>query len=657
MLRLVGAVLLLLPFGCASAGCASGGSTAVTVAERRVDVDFLWYRDGNDGPEGGTSKAQVRLQQNPEDRVRIGIFEGGSLQTGAMWRASVWLATFQAAMEVNQDPARWVIAVETPSQNRIDGPSAGGLLTTALMAAMTDAPARPDFTMTGTINPDGTIGPVGGVPLKMAAALAQGKRIIGFPMGQREAQDPDTKVTVDLIETFSDDDVTLVEITDVRQAYELMTGRKLELPLPASVTEMALSAEIKTKLVEQARTWLAETARLGGAIRASDPQSPIAKAWGKIDRTQREIEVLLDDELAAAGYWRAATLYVDGSSLSLLAELSSRVVKADYEGAMNFAKSRFEQLDARLKVTVKMFHEAAARSPGDLMTLIDGMEALGSAMQNLFDAGQKLKQSQTKLVYLAAGLDTGAVKRTPENQKQLVDMIYSFVAPVLVAEVNTIITAQHLTLRPPRDGDMDVDQALIERLVTLLTLAARANIEYFDSTFVASAADHLGISLTRARNAFKDPSYQHVRKDPEFLSGIFESRFGKDTPALAMMNLSTAFGIYIGAASLIAKYYSVGFNLDDNGGIVGVRRPGALRKMLELAELKAREHAALAQRAIGEIPTASRIAYAIARSYAKSDRLADKAQALEQYWRASMLSKLVVMLRPHASTPRPSRRP
>ncbi len=67
--------------------------------------------------------------------------------------------------------------------------------------------------------------------------------------------------------------------------------------------------------------------------------------------------------------------------------------------------------------------------------------------------------------------------------------------------------------------------------------------------------------------------------------------------------------------------------------------------MLERAEVKAREHAARARRVTGEAPIASRIAYQIAQSFHASTDLDDKVAALEQYWRSSLLSMLVVLLR------------
>jgi len=68
--------------------------------------------------------------------------------------------------------------------NIVDGPSAGGAITVALIAAIRREEINGTVYMTGTINNDGSIGPVGGVAEKALAAAANGSRIFLVPEGQ-----------------------------------------------------------------------------------------------------------------------------------------------------------------------------------------------------------------------------------------------------------------------------------------------------------------------------------------------------------------------------------------------------------------------------------------------------------------------------------------
>lgn len=66
----------------------------------------------------------------------------------------------------------------------IEGPSAGAALTIATIAALEGKTPNPNVMITGTINPDGTIGPVGAVDAKAQAAKEIGATTFLVPEGQ-----------------------------------------------------------------------------------------------------------------------------------------------------------------------------------------------------------------------------------------------------------------------------------------------------------------------------------------------------------------------------------------------------------------------------------------------------------------------------------------
>jgi len=68
----------------------------------------------------------------------------------------------------------------------VGGPSAGAALTIATIAALENKPIRIDVMITGTINPDGTIGEVGGILDKAKAAKDIGAKVFLVPEGQGE---------------------------------------------------------------------------------------------------------------------------------------------------------------------------------------------------------------------------------------------------------------------------------------------------------------------------------------------------------------------------------------------------------------------------------------------------------------------------------------
>ncbi len=66
----------------------------------------------------------------------------------------------------------------------IEGPSAGAAMTIATIAALENKTINQSVMMTGTINHDGTIGPVGGIVAKAKASKDVGATLFLVPLGQ-----------------------------------------------------------------------------------------------------------------------------------------------------------------------------------------------------------------------------------------------------------------------------------------------------------------------------------------------------------------------------------------------------------------------------------------------------------------------------------------
>ena len=66
----------------------------------------------------------------------------------------------------------------------MDGPSAGGAMTVLLVSEIQGKSINDKILMTGTIEPDGTIGKVGGIAEKADVAGKYGAKIFLVPQGQ-----------------------------------------------------------------------------------------------------------------------------------------------------------------------------------------------------------------------------------------------------------------------------------------------------------------------------------------------------------------------------------------------------------------------------------------------------------------------------------------
>jgi predicted ATP-dependent serine protease len=102
-----------------------------------------------------------------------------------------------------------------------DGPSSGAAMAVGFLAVLRGDRIQRGIALTGTIEPDGRIGPVGGIPDKIRAAKRENLSTVLVPRGQqRTAQWNLAELALEL-------NITIKEVDTVEEAYELMTGSRL----------------------------------------------------------------------------------------------------------------------------------------------------------------------------------------------------------------------------------------------------------------------------------------------------------------------------------------------------------------------------------------------------------------------------------------------
>ena len=135
----------------------------------------------------------------------------------------------------------YIIEADAPI---VGGPSAGGVMCVATIAALKNLSIKNDVFMTGMIYPDGFIGPVGGIPYKLEAAANNGAKYFLIPKGQRvvyvqekkeERIGPFIRISivtkpVDVVEYGKQLGVDVVEVETVEQALAYYTGYTIEKP-------------------------------------------------------------------------------------------------------------------------------------------------------------------------------------------------------------------------------------------------------------------------------------------------------------------------------------------------------------------------------------------------------------------------------------------
>lgn len=135
----------------------------------------------------------------------------------------------------------YIIDISSPI---IGGPSAGGALTVATIAAIKNWTIKPDIVMTGMINPDESIGPVGGIPYKLEAAAARNYTLFLVPEGQGSVTltklitrargsmiiSNNVVETVDVLKLGEELNVTVKEVSTIDEVVKIFTGHDITRP-------------------------------------------------------------------------------------------------------------------------------------------------------------------------------------------------------------------------------------------------------------------------------------------------------------------------------------------------------------------------------------------------------------------------------------------
>ncbi|MCX8175762.1 MAG: hypothetical protein N3E48_00835, partial [Candidatus Bathyarchaeota archaeon] len=154
-----------------------GFSEVSLVAVRVVEASIFGYK-----LEGTTLKGYITLKHGSGDVLvntepKIGIDLQSSL------RLAVYVAENVTSTRLTETDV--ILKVTAKGEvDIIDGPSAGAAIASAIIAAIKQEKLNSSVYVTGTINPDGSIGQVGGIPEKALAAAGEACKLFLVPEGQ-----------------------------------------------------------------------------------------------------------------------------------------------------------------------------------------------------------------------------------------------------------------------------------------------------------------------------------------------------------------------------------------------------------------------------------------------------------------------------------------
>lgn len=621
----------------------NGGSTIIQLAEGEssVSVDSMWVKMGPPAS-GGSSPVKLTTGPNAEGTVRVGMYEEFAGGLGPQWRAGVWLSAFLSSTTLGKDLTDFKFTAE--AGGNVDGASASGLMTAGYLAALTGTAIKTDVTMTGIINPDGTIGPVGGIPQKFAGSIELGKKRLGYPIGMRYSVDVNTGESVDLQKLAKDAGATAVEISDIYGAYELMTGQKLPKPVPVDEKDMELEDEVIAAFEAKYNDWQASVSKEWDRILELDSAGRLPQGLISLALVARDevgvAEKLKKQGMATAAYKHMVDAWIYAASATTTADILESVQANDIIGA----KAKLHAIEALTNSTESVVRQVGELKPDTMGGHLQMLSAYEKAIAGLAGYMHSSTSADTTRLYL-----DNLSALTPEQMAEfdVAEQTVMYTAPTVLAiarsVANMALSLESMEIEGVKSLNYMCSLPNVRRLATSFQSAAAANVTYFE-TLVGVKDD-----TTRNYVAAMEPDYltAFISSNLAKMSGMpdtLKTEWGEDSLPWGLMTLASAQLAYFKASTLISKWYSLGVQNDWlTGRATSVEHEKAFMNMLATAERKARENARAASVAAGSIPVQARIAYQNARILREGD-LADKLQALEAYWASSAYSQTAVML-------------
>jgi len=615
-----------------------------------IDAMFVTARP----PSGGAIAVVLGAAPNPTGVPQL---TGGELPGGgpgeARWAAALWSAAQVAANALGKDLGD--LAFSAAPAGPADDVASSALIAAGFVAALTGEPIAPGAALAGAIEPDGTIGPVAGIPEQLLDAIQRGKTVLGYPSGMRFVKSLATGKDVDLVQLAQDHRVTAVEVASVADAYALVTGKRLPVPVPVSEAEMALDPETLHRLDASYLAAQQRLAREWAALLQLEQAGRIPLAIQRLvqlahDRNAQAEALHRAGKLAAA-YHRMLIAWVYAVSANQVFAVLARLAAGDVDGAVGVLVA----LEPAAPRIAAVLGKLAAQRPATLGGQLAALATLQAALRS-WAYGVAARDAIAGTTRFLAGL-----KDRPQlelSAPAAAEVASNALVPAMLAAfrslAETAIAEQEQELALGRDPGIAYvcSPDGLGRLAAGFQITSAAGLRHLDALLVQPIARRAQVSDDEARA-------QVVAGEPDFLIARLLSRLPAAglPPELAgpaatgpvesagcnLLPLAVHELTWRNTALLVAKYDSLAVHSDDAGRIDAVAHPAALRGLLANAKRTARAHARAARIATGAIPVQAKLAYQLA-TVDEAGSLDDQISALAQLWAASAFSQTAVML-------------
>ena len=353
----------------------------------------------------------ITIQSNGSGRVFVDTLPLAQIDMQGSARLAVKVASALVENDPNcsVNPATYdyffVIRTKSPI---IGGPSAGGILTTAVVALLQDWTLDDQTVMTGMINPDGSIGPIGGITKKIDAANSVGATRFLIPEGQGTYTETvyetvstiwgDRIITNQVTRNVSDyamDNygIEVIEVSDIKEVVHYYTGYQFQV----TESNQSISTEqyidsmkpLATKLLAHANESFINAS---GAFDETD----IPNQFPSYTRNQvTDFLNNAEDAFTESKDWFDQQLYYTSTSKSFQSLINSRFVSyvCEYYNTEDGA----EYLDTLLSEVEAYYLNQSQKAKNAEVNGMISLQCVGAAQKRATEADQYLVSAKKDL--------------------------------------------------------------------------------------------------------------------------------------------------------------------------------------------------------------------------------------------------------------------
>ncbi|MBD2148699.1 hypothetical protein H6F44_00940 [Pseudanabaena sp. FACHB-1277] len=503
----------------------AGGS--ISCSERSVTVNALSTK------EAIPVKLSVSPNLNSAEIMPVKFTSKGNNEVGKQLKTSANLAAVMTSFLLGEDLSNCQFTVETQTDKDVDGPSAGALFTVSFLSLVRgdNQAINPKVTMTGTVNPDGTVGPVGGIPGKLKAAdNLRDKKSLGniTVIIPRQSDDKITQADTELTNLS-------VEIAkDIYGAYKLLTGKEIPryLSKDISLENLKLSEDISTVIgskIKEIEGSYKTVAAIPDLIALKESTKKELSVIGQVkDAYYKQFETYKKggNEEVSSAFNRLNQANFAASIHKNIAEFASIAESNDRQKLKNTAEKNFGEIRQLVQEQIRNL-EKSTKENLPFTSFVDSYShsARAKSLVEFSDKSPSEISEDNYLIWALGNLFVPEMARKYLNQSKV------------SLDIGKAVKA--------RGNTSNLNKKKLIALAKILDRAARSNIEYLKS--LVGEPNNLSYYLAFSLKNLSDDLIKKLEK------------IGSDDANLAdVYDLTgSALSSYLESSMLIYKYYSL----------------------------------------------------------------------------------------------------